>query len=119
VSQGLEAPSQTPETSSTSYLRLEALNRLEINKNSQRGWTENDALAALHLISLSQLSGGASDWETPFNILIQWLHQTNLPVAENPLMVFLSLSPTAQLNVKATLVIYPSVLQVLHADAVY
>lgn len=104
MAQGLEAPSQTPENSVTSYLRLEALSRLEMNKNSQRGWTENDALAALHLISLSQLSGGVSDWETPFNILIQWLHQTNLPIAENPWMTFLSLSPTAQLNVKAALV---------------
>ncbi len=104
MAQGLEAPSQTPESSSTEYLRLEALNRLKMNKNSQGGWTENDALAALHLISLSQLSGGASDWESPFNILIQWLHQTNLPVAENSWMTFLNLSQTAQLNVKATLV---------------
>lgn len=103
VAQGLEAPSQTPDNSSTSYLRLEALSRLEINKNSQRGWTDNDALAALHLISLSQLSGGTSDWETPFDILIQWLHQTNLRVAENPWLTFLSLPLTAQLNVKATL----------------
>jgi hypothetical protein len=110
VAQGLEAPSQTPDNSSTSYLRLEALSRLEINKNSQRGWTDNDALAALHLISLSQLSGGTSDWETPFDILIQWLHQTNLRVAENPWLTFLSLPLTAQLNVKATLVNYSSML---------
>ena len=44
----------------------------------------------LHLISLSQLLGGTtSDWESPFNIHIQWLRQTNLPIAENPWMTFL------------------------------
>jgi hypothetical protein len=60
----------------------------------------------LHLITFSQLLGGTSDWESPFNILIQWLRQTNLPIVENPWMTFLSLSLT-KLNVKATLV-YPS-----------
>jgi len=104
VSEGLEAPNQNPENSSTSYLRHEALLRLENNKNTQHCWTENDALAALHLVTLSQLSGGGSDWETPFNILSQWLVQTNLHHAEKPMMLFLSLSPTSQLNVKATLV---------------
>jgi hypothetical protein len=103
VSQGLEAPSQTPENSSTSYLRMEALQRLEINKNAQHGWSDTDALAAVHLVSLSQLSGGASDWETPFSILCQWLLQTSLTLAENPWMTFLTMSPLAQLNVKATL----------------
>ena len=66
----------------------------------------------LHLISLSQLSGGTSGWESPFNILIQWLRQTNLPIAENPWMTFLSLSPT-ELKVTATLV-YPSMFWVFH-----
>jgi len=103
ISQGLEAPNQTPENSSTSYLRHEALLRLETNKNTQHGWTDNDALAALHLVSLSQLSGGGSDWETPFSILCQWLIQTNLHHAENPWMAFLNLSAASQLNVKATL----------------
>jgi len=113
VAQGLEAPSQTQESSTTSYLRLEVLSRLEINKNAQHGWSENDALAALHLISLSQLSGGAGDWETPFSILNQWLRQTNLPAAENPWIAFLNLSQVAQLNVKAALVRDPLVVKVL------
>ncbi|KAF9532466.1 fungal-specific transcription factor domain-containing protein [Crepidotus variabilis] len=103
VSQGLEAPMQSSDHSSTSYLRMEALQRLEINRNAQHGWSDTDALAALHLVSLSQLSGGTTDWEAPFNILCQWFLQTNLHHAENPWVAFLSLSPTAQLNVKATL----------------
>ncbi|CAA7266981.1 unnamed protein product [Cyclocybe aegerita] len=102
VSQGLEAPNQNAENS-TSYLRHEALLRLENNNATHNGWTEKDALAALHLISLSQMAGGSCDWEQPFGILSQWLLQTNLHHAENPWMAFLSLSPTSQLCVKATL----------------
>lgn len=104
VSHGYETPSQAPENSTTGYLRLEALQRLEINKNTNQCWTDNDALAALHLISLSQLSGGASEWETPFNILCEWLAQTGLPSSDNPWVLFLNMSQIAQLYVKATLV---------------
>lgn len=104
VSQGLDLPSQSTDHSSTSYLRMEALQRLEINRNAQHGWSDTDALAALHLISLSQMSGGNSDWETPFSILCQWFLQTNLHLAENPWVAYRSLTPTGQLNVKATLV---------------
>ncbi|KAF8150823.1 fungal-specific transcription factor domain-containing protein [Crassisporium funariophilum] len=103
VSQGLEAPNQNSENSSTTYLRQEALFKLESNKNTHGGWTDNDAIAALHLVSLSQLSGGGSDWDTPFNILRQWLLQLNLHLAENPWLAFLSLSPSVQLTVKVTL----------------
>jgi hypothetical protein len=90
------------------YLQNEALLQLENNKNTHGGWTDNDANAALHLVSLSQLSGGNSDWDTPFNILCQWLLQTNLHHAENPWLAFLNLSASVQHYVKATLVRYPS-----------
>ncbi|KAF8969160.1 fungal-specific transcription factor domain-containing protein, partial [Flammula alnicola] len=103
ISQGLEAPNQASENSHATYLKNEALLKLETNKNTHGCWTDNDAIAALHLLSLSQLSGGGSDWETPFNILSQWLHQTNLHLAEDPWMAFLNLSPATQHYVKATL----------------
>ncbi|KAJ3487785.1 hypothetical protein NLJ89_g11681 [Agrocybe chaxingu] len=102
VSQGLEMPNQNAENP-TSYLRHEALLRLENNNATHNGWTEKDALAAFHLVSLSQMAGGSCDWEQPFGILSQWLLQTNLHLAENPWMAFLNLSPTSQLCVKATL----------------
>jgi len=106
VSQGLEAVNSSMESTTTTYLRQEAFFKLENSKNTNGTWTDNDAIAALHLVSFSQLSGGSIDWETPFNILSQWLMQQNLvqPNSENPWMTFLALSPLAQLLVKATLV---------------
>ncbi|KAH9481307.1 Trichothecene biosynthesis transcription regulator TRI10 [Psilocybe cubensis] len=102
VSQGLEPINAAAETS-TNYLRNEAVLQLDNNKNTHGCWSEKDAIAALHLVSLSQLSGGASDWESPFTILCQWLHQTNLHLAENPWLTFLSLTASVQHLVKATL----------------
>ena len=106
VSQGLEAVNSSMESTTTTYLRQEAFFKLENSKNTDGTWSDNDAIAALHLVSFSQLSGGSIDWETPFNILSQWLMQQNLvqPNSENPWMTFLALAPLAQLLVKATLV---------------
>lgn len=103
VSQGLEAPNSS-ETSHATYLKNEALFRLETNKTANGFRTDHDAIAALHLLSLSQLSGGGSDWETPFNILCQWLLEKNLHHAEDPWHAFHNLGPVAQLYVKVTLV---------------
>lgn len=105
VSQGLEALNSSME-STTTYLRQEAFFKLENSKNTDGAWSDNDAIAALHLVTFSQLSGGGIDWEVPFNILTQWLMQQNLTQSnlETPWMAFIALSPLAQLLVKATLV---------------
>ena len=92
VSQGLEAPNSS-ETSHATYLKNEALFRLETNKTANGFRTDHDAIAALHLLSLSQLSGGGSDWETPFGILCQWLLEKNLHLADDPWLAFHSLGP--------------------------
>lgn len=106
VSQGLEALNSSMESSTTTYLRQEAFFKLENNKNTEGTWSDNDAIAALHLVSFSQLSGASIDWEIPFNILSQWLMQQNLVQSNsgNPWMAFLALSPLAQILVKATIV---------------
>ncbi|KAF9485136.1 hypothetical protein BDN70DRAFT_848342 [Pholiota conissans] len=103
VSQGLEAPNQSSENSHANYLKNEALFSLETNKANNGYRCDNDAIAALHLLSLSQFSGGGSDWETPFDILGQWLIEQNLHVVEDPWTVFHSLSVVKQLYVKVTL----------------
>ncbi|KAF8813342.1 hypothetical protein BYT27DRAFT_7180822 [Phlegmacium glaucopus] len=105
VSQGLEALNSSMESSTTTYLRQEAFFKLESSRNTDGRWSDNDAIAALHLVSFSQLSGGSIDWEVPFNILLQWLMQQNLVQSnsENSWMTFLALTPLAQLLVKATL----------------
>jgi len=99
VSQGLEILNSSMESTTTTYLRQEAFFKLENSKNTDGVWSDNDAIAALHLVSFSQLSGGSIDWEIPFNILSQWLMQQNLVqlTSENPWMAFLALSPLAQL----------------------
>lgn len=106
VSQGLEALNSSMESSTTTYLRQEAFFKLENNKNTEGTWSDNDAIAALHLVSFSQLSGASIDWELPFNILSQWLMQQSLVQSNsgNPWMAFLALTPLAQILVKATLV---------------
>ncbi|KAF8907283.1 fungal-specific transcription factor domain-containing protein [Gymnopilus junonius] len=102
IDKGLEAPNPSFENSTT-YYRNEAMFQLGNNKTTHGRYSDNDAIAALHLIGLSQLSGGVSDWDAPFDILCQWLLQTNLHVAENTWITFLSLTPTVQLYVKAIL----------------
>ncbi|TFK33218.1 fungal-specific transcription factor domain-containing protein [Crucibulum laeve] len=103
VAEGLEAPSANPEHSQPMYLRREALFHLQSNKELRGHWIEHDAIAALHLISFSQLSGGAAEWEAPFDILCEWLVQGGLHVSDNPRMLFDGMSPTGQLLVKAVM----------------
>ncbi|KAF9007574.1 fungal-specific transcription factor domain-containing protein [Cyathus striatus] len=103
VRQGLEAPSLNPQHSQPMYLQQEAMHLLTNNKTIRGVWTDNDAIAALHLVSFSQLCGGQAEWETPFRILCEWLNQTALHVSENPQPIFNSMSPTTQTLVKAVL----------------
>ncbi|TFK27792.1 hypothetical protein FA15DRAFT_132708 [Coprinopsis marcescibilis] len=80
ISQGLEAP-QSSQASTANYLYQEALFKLKSNRDNGNGWSESDAIAALHLVSYSHLSGGNADWQEPFEILCSWLLQSNLSVA--------------------------------------
>ena len=102
ISHGLEAPTST-EASHATYLKNEALLKLETNKNTHGSYSETDAVAALHLVSLSQLSGGGG-WETPLDILCHWLQQMNLHLEDDPWRRFSGLSSTTQHLVKATMV---------------
>lgn len=102
ISHGLEAPTST-EASHATYLKNEALLKLETNKNTHGSYSDTDAVAALHLVSLSQLSGGGG-WETPLEILCQWLQQLNLHLEDDPWRRFSSSSPNTQHLVKATMV---------------
>jgi len=60
-------------------------------------------LAALHLISFSQLSGCTTDWQPAFSVVSEWLAHTGLLVDDNPALTLRGLSPIAQLLVKAAL----------------
>ncbi|KAG2017763.1 hypothetical protein CC2G_007246 [Coprinopsis cinerea AmutBmut pab1-1] len=100
ISQGLEAP-QSNQASTANYLYQEALFKLKSNRDNGNGWGESDAIAALHLISYSHLSGGSADWQEPFDILCSWLLQSNLSVAgPNSKAIYQSLTGPSQLLVR-------------------
>lgn len=104
IAEGLEAP-QSGQGSSAHYLYQEALFKLKANRDNGSGWGESDAIAALHLVSYSHLSGGSADWQEPFDILCAWLLQSNLSLAgENTRTIFLSMSDASQLLVKLIMV---------------
>lgn len=104
VAQGLEAPDPKPEHSNATYFHDEAFFQLATAKQLRGSYSEGDAIAALHLVSYSQLSGGVTNWQRVFAVACEWLVQTGLPEDENPKLKLHAMSSTAQLAAKATLV---------------
>lgn len=104
VAQGLEAPDPNPEHSTAKYFHDEAYMQLANAKHVRGHYSESDAIAALHLVWFSQLSGGATNWQLVFDIACDWVVHTNLPTDDNPRVKLNSLSATGQLIVKLTLV---------------
>jgi len=110
VAQGLEAPDPNPEHSNAKYFHGEAYFQLDTAKQLNGTFSEKEAIAALHLVCYSQLSGGTTAWQPGFVIMCEWLTQTGLLTDENPAITLHAMSTTAQLLVKATLVSFaPSV----------
>ncbi|KAL0953251.1 hypothetical protein HGRIS_004503 [Hohenbuehelia grisea] len=103
VAQGLEPLDPNPEFSTARYFHDEALCQL-INAKEVRGhYVDADAIAALHLVSFSLFSGGATPWRRPLGIACDWLTQTALVNNENPKVLLLSMQPIEQLIVKTTM----------------
>ncbi|KAG6841433.1 hypothetical protein C0991_011103 [Blastosporella zonata] len=103
VAQGLEAPDPNPEHSNAAYFHDEAYFQLETAKAMNNMYTDSEAMAALHLVCYSQLSGGTAEWEQAFFVMCEWLSQTGLLSDENPAITLRTMSATAQLLVKSTL----------------
>ncbi|KAL1739337.1 fungal-specific transcription factor domain-containing protein, partial [Schizophyllum fasciatum] len=102
VAQGLEAPDPDLARSNARFFQDESHFQLASAKQ-MRGHNEADAIAALHLVSYAQLSGGATDWQPLLAIACDWLRQTGLPKDDNPKLQYRDMSPTAKLAVRATL----------------
>ncbi|KAG6910838.1 hypothetical protein DXG01_007153 [Tephrocybe rancida] len=102
VAQGLEAPDPNPENFAA-YFHREACLQLETAKQARNPYTDSEAMAAVHLVCYSQLSGGTADWQPAFGVLCDWLTQTGLLSDENPAITLHAMSATAQILVKATL----------------
>lgn len=103
VAEGLEAPDPNPEHSNAKYFHDEAYFQLDTARNL-RHTNESDALAALHLVGFSQLSGGATSWQPALQIMCDWLTRTGLLSEEHPALSLRAMSLTTQLLVKATIV---------------
>lgn len=67
-------------------------------------YSESDAVAAIHLVAYSLLSGGAAEWPPMLEIACEWLAQTQLLTEENPKLVMMNMSPTGRFAAKATMV---------------
>ncbi|KAL1752404.1 fungal-specific transcription factor domain-containing protein [Schizophyllum commune] len=102
VAQGLEAPDANAVHTNTRFFQEECHFQLASAKQ-MRGHNESDAIAALHLVSYAQMSGGAVDWQPLLVIACDWLQQTGLPKDENPKLQYRDMSPAAKLAVRATL----------------
>ncbi|KAG6884808.1 hypothetical protein C0993_008138 [Termitomyces sp. T159_Od127] len=103
VAQGLEAPNLDSEYSYAGYFHREAYFQLATAKQMQNHYTEDDAMAALHLVCYSQLSGGTTEWQPAFRIMCDWLTQTGLLNDETPAITLHTMPPTSQLLIKFTL----------------
>ncbi|KAF7328044.1 Zn(2)-C6 fungal-type domain-containing protein [Mycena kentingensis (nom. inval.)] len=104
VSHGLEPPDPNPEHSTAKYFHDEAYFQLHNAKQVRGTYGESDAVAALHLVWFSQLSGGTTDWQPVFSVACDWLaQQTDLLTSDNPKLALQRLSSSTQLIVKLTL----------------
>ncbi|KAJ7158512.1 fungal-specific transcription factor domain-containing protein [Mycena filopes] len=104
VAHGLEAPETNPEHSTAKYFHDEAYFQLHSAKQVRGAYNESDAIAALHLVWFSQLSGGATDWTPVFAVACDWVaQQTDLLSNDAPKLALRNLSDAGQLIVKLTL----------------
>lgn len=101
---GLEAQNPNPEQSNYAYFEQEACLQLATAKQTQSHYTEGEAMAALHLVCYTQLSGGMAEWRPAFSVMCDMLTQTGLLDSENPVITLHTMTPTSQLLIKLTLV---------------
>jgi len=103
ISQGLEPLEPNMDHSTATYFRDEASFLINSSLQLHGRYTANDAIAALHLVSFSQLSGGQFPWQDAFGVLCERVAQSALPLAENPCAQYENMSLVDQYIVKATL----------------
>ncbi|KAF7424130.1 hypothetical protein PC9H_009433 [Pleurotus ostreatus] len=103
VAQGLEPPDPNPEFSTARYFHDEAYLQL-VNSKAMRGhYNEADAIAALHLVSFSLFSGGATNWRQVLSVAYEWVAQLGLPADENAQPKLMGMRPIEQVIVKTTM----------------
>jgi len=104
VAEGLEAPDANEDQSKLFY--DEASFQIAAGKQVRGHYTESDAIAALHLISYSMLSGGVVDWRTVLAVGYEWLAQIRIAADENPALTLLAFSVTGRCAIKTIMVCF-------------
>jgi len=107
--EGLEADS--PEQSNSKLFHDEASFQIAAGNQVRGHYTEGDAIAALHLISYSLLSGGSADWRISLRVGYDWLAQTGITTDDNPALTMLNFTLTARCAIKTIMVGVPVVLK--------
>ncbi|KAI6108005.1 fungal-specific transcription factor domain-containing protein [Pisolithus sp. B1] len=75
----------------------------QLHHNSQGVLTEMDANAALHLLSFSMFSGGATEWQPMLDIVNEWFLRTGITAHDNPKLAIMNMSSAARLALKSTM----------------
>lgn len=110
IAEGLESPDPNPDLSPAKLFYDGAGFQIASTKQLLGHYTENEAIAALHLITYSLLSGGAVDWRVPLAVGYDWLTQTGLPVDGNPILTMLTFGFTGRCIIKTIMVCLPVVI---------
>ena len=69
-----------------------------------RGYTEQDATAAIHLVSYWLFCGGGREWPLPLEVVCSWLGNSLLNTAPNVRLQWLQLSASTRFTAQMTMV---------------
>lgn len=101
VTRGLQLPDGNSGQSFAKHFHDQAAYQI----TSTRGHhTQADAIAAMHLISYSLLSGGKTDWRIMVDIACDWLGQCGITVDEDPKYRLLTMTDSEKFATKTTMV---------------
>lgn len=105
VGEGLENPNtENSRYTMAMYFYREAWWQLESSQQANSGrYTEQDATAAVHLVSFWLLAGGG-EWQTPLSVACDWLQGTSLHTLPNPRLQWLQMSLCARFTAQMTMV---------------
>ncbi|KAF8519521.1 fungal-specific transcription factor domain-containing protein, partial [Gautieria morchelliformis] len=104
VAEGLENP--TAENSLYSLSRQyydQAWWQLLDSRQRHHRYMEQDATAAIHLVSYWIFCGGGGEWQLPLNVASDWLAECPLNSVANPRLQWLQLSPSARFTTQMTM----------------
>ncbi|KAF7985733.1 hypothetical protein HWV62_2340 [Athelia sp. TMB] len=93
----------SPGQSMSQYFYNESWTRLQASRSTLGHYTDNDAIASLHLLSYSLLSRGTTDWRYVLDVSCEWLGQTGIIAEEDPKYTISTMSQSRQFILKWTM----------------